>query len=191
MIRTPTSPRRSRSRKTFRMRDGTIGDLRRSFSRQTGEMTMLRKITTMALIGASLAIAACNTVRGAANGCELGRQRSRQRHLMKPWSLRYCNGGVTMFRKATTMLLIGGSLRYRSLQYRSRRWRGSWIRRQRDRECDQPLVDCDRRKAPSAKAGGVFSCACGCSACTPGHTKKAAAPSDRRRPDLLAHRRPA
>jgi len=29
-------------------------------------MTMLRKITTMALIGASLAIAACNTVRGAA-----------------------------------------------------------------------------------------------------------------------------
>ena len=26
---------------------------------------MLRKITTMALIGASLAIAACNTVRGA------------------------------------------------------------------------------------------------------------------------------
>jgi predicted small secreted protein len=28
---------------------------------------MLRKITTMALIGASLAIAACNTVRGAAS----------------------------------------------------------------------------------------------------------------------------
>jgi len=27
---------------------------------------MLRKITTMALIGASLAIAACNTARGAA-----------------------------------------------------------------------------------------------------------------------------
>ena len=27
---------------------------------------MLRKITTMALIGASLAMAACNTVRGAA-----------------------------------------------------------------------------------------------------------------------------
>jgi predicted small secreted protein len=27
---------------------------------------MLRKITTLALIGASLAIAACNTVRGAA-----------------------------------------------------------------------------------------------------------------------------
>jgi predicted small secreted protein len=27
---------------------------------------MLRKITTMALIGASLAVAACNTVRGAA-----------------------------------------------------------------------------------------------------------------------------
>lgn len=53
-------------RKTFRSRDGTIGDVRRSFSRQTGEMTMLRKITTMALIGASLAIAACNTVRGAA-----------------------------------------------------------------------------------------------------------------------------
>ena len=31
---------------------------------------MLRKITTMALIGASLAIAACNTVRGA--GEDLG-----------------------------------------------------------------------------------------------------------------------
>jgi len=29
-------------------------------------MTMLRKITTMALIGATLAVAACNTVRGAA-----------------------------------------------------------------------------------------------------------------------------
>ncbi len=49
------------------MRDGTIGDVPRSFSRQTGEMTMLRKITTMALIGATLAIAACNTVRGAAS----------------------------------------------------------------------------------------------------------------------------
>ena len=53
--------------KTFRLRDGTIGDVLRSFSRQTGEMTMLRKITTMALIGATLAIAACNTVRGAAS----------------------------------------------------------------------------------------------------------------------------
>jgi predicted small secreted protein len=51
---------------TFRLRDGTIREVPRSFSRQTGELTMLRKITTMALIGASLAIAACNTVRGAA-----------------------------------------------------------------------------------------------------------------------------
>jgi predicted small secreted protein len=53
-------------RKTFRLRDGTFDEVSRSFSRQTGELTMLRKITTMALIGASLAIAACNTVRGAA-----------------------------------------------------------------------------------------------------------------------------
>jgi len=29
---------------------------------------------------------------------------------MKPWSLRVSNEGVTMFRKVTTMLLIGGSL---------------------------------------------------------------------------------
>jgi predicted small secreted protein len=53
--------------KTFRRHNGTIRDVRRSFSGQTGEMTMLRKITTMALIGASLAVAACNTVRGAAS----------------------------------------------------------------------------------------------------------------------------
>jgi predicted small secreted protein len=72
--RTRTSPRRWRSSagvegtdtKTFRLRDGTIGELPRSFSRQTGELTMLRKITTMVLIGTSLAIAACNTVRGTA-----------------------------------------------------------------------------------------------------------------------------
>ena len=35
-------------------------------SRQTGETIMLRKIVTVSLIGGSLAIAACNTVRGAA-----------------------------------------------------------------------------------------------------------------------------
>jgi predicted small secreted protein len=39
----------------------------RSFSRQTGEYPMLRKVVTMVLIGGSLAIAACNTVRGAAS----------------------------------------------------------------------------------------------------------------------------
>jgi predicted small secreted protein len=66
MIRILTSRPRSRSEKTFRLRDGTFHEVSRSFSRQTGELTMLRKITTMALIGASLAIAACNTVRGAA-----------------------------------------------------------------------------------------------------------------------------
>ena len=38
----------------------------RSFSRQTGENDMLRKIMTMALIGGALAVGACNTVRGAA-----------------------------------------------------------------------------------------------------------------------------
>jgi predicted small secreted protein len=38
----------------------------RLFSGQTGELTMLRKVVTLALIGSSLAIAACNTVRGAA-----------------------------------------------------------------------------------------------------------------------------
>jgi predicted small secreted protein len=29
---------------------------------------------------------------------------------MEPWSLRQFNEGVTMFRKVTTVLLIGGSL---------------------------------------------------------------------------------
>jgi len=36
------------------------------FNRQTGEYEMLRKIVTVAVLGASLAIAGCNTVRGAA-----------------------------------------------------------------------------------------------------------------------------
>ena len=35
-------------------------------NRQTGEYDMLRKIVTVAVLGASLAIAGCNTVRGAA-----------------------------------------------------------------------------------------------------------------------------
>ena len=34
--------------------------------RQTGEKQMLRKLMTVVLIGGSMAIAACNTVRGAA-----------------------------------------------------------------------------------------------------------------------------
>lgn len=42
------------------------GERRVSFSRQTGEGLMIRKVMTMVLIGGSLAIAACNTVRGAA-----------------------------------------------------------------------------------------------------------------------------
>jgi predicted small secreted protein len=71
MTRTRTSRRPwqsdYRNLETFRLRDGTIYDLLRSFSRQTGELTMLRKITTMALIGAALAMTACNTVRGAAS----------------------------------------------------------------------------------------------------------------------------
>jgi predicted small secreted protein len=40
--------------------------LPRSFSSRTGENPMLRKVVTMLVIGSSLAIAACNTVRGAA-----------------------------------------------------------------------------------------------------------------------------
>jgi len=39
---------------------------KRLFSRKTGEKAMIRKVMTLALIGSSLAIAACNTVRGAA-----------------------------------------------------------------------------------------------------------------------------
>ena len=39
---------------------------KRLFSRKTGERAMIRKVMTLALIGSSLAIAACNTVRGAA-----------------------------------------------------------------------------------------------------------------------------
>lgn len=35
-------------------------------NRKTGEYDMLRKIVTVAVLGASLAIAGCNTVRGAA-----------------------------------------------------------------------------------------------------------------------------
>jgi predicted small secreted protein len=66
MIRTRISPRPLQFEKTFRRHNGTKFDVPRSFSGQTGEMTMLRKITTMVLIGASLSIAACNTVRGAA-----------------------------------------------------------------------------------------------------------------------------
>ena len=38
----------------------------RSIDRQTGETNMLRKLMTVVLIGGSLAVAACNTVRGAA-----------------------------------------------------------------------------------------------------------------------------
>ena len=39
--------------------------MRRSFTGQTGETVMLRKVTTMMLIGGGLILAACNTVRGA------------------------------------------------------------------------------------------------------------------------------
>jgi predicted small secreted protein len=37
-----------------------------SFSRKTGDSAMFRKVVTILLIGGSLAVAACNTVRGAA-----------------------------------------------------------------------------------------------------------------------------
>jgi predicted small secreted protein len=39
--------------------------LRRSFSCKTGEILMFRLAVTIVLIGGSLAVAACNTVRGA------------------------------------------------------------------------------------------------------------------------------
>jgi predicted small secreted protein len=41
--------------------------LSRSFSRKTGEIAMIRKVMTVALIAGSMSIAACNTVRGAAS----------------------------------------------------------------------------------------------------------------------------
>ena len=37
----------------------------RSFIRQTGDILMIRKLLTVMLIGGTLAVAACNTVRGA------------------------------------------------------------------------------------------------------------------------------
>jgi len=40
--------------------------LPRSFSSKTGGNAMFRKVVTMLVIGASVAVAACNTVRGAA-----------------------------------------------------------------------------------------------------------------------------
>jgi predicted small secreted protein len=40
--------------------------LQRSFSRKTGDYAMFRKVVTMLVIGASFAVAACNTVRGTA-----------------------------------------------------------------------------------------------------------------------------
>jgi predicted small secreted protein len=43
-----------------------VAEFRVQLCRQTGESTMLRKLMTLALIGGSLAVAACNTVRGAA-----------------------------------------------------------------------------------------------------------------------------
>jgi predicted small secreted protein len=39
--------------------------LRRSFTRKTGGSSMFRKVVTLIVIGGSLAVAACNTVRGA------------------------------------------------------------------------------------------------------------------------------
>ena len=37
------------------------------FTRQTGEVHMFRKLMSVVVIGGSLAMAACNTVRGAAS----------------------------------------------------------------------------------------------------------------------------
>lgn len=45
----------------------TLGVYRVQLSRQAGEKYMFRKLTTLVLIGASMAVAACNTVRGAAS----------------------------------------------------------------------------------------------------------------------------
>ena len=51
----------------LRRRNGPLLHLRAlAFSSQTGEIDMLRKVVTLVLIGASVAVAACNTVRGAA-----------------------------------------------------------------------------------------------------------------------------
>ena len=43
-----------------------VEPLPRSFSSQTGGIAMFRKVVTIVLIGASVSIAACNTVRGTA-----------------------------------------------------------------------------------------------------------------------------
>jgi predicted small secreted protein len=45
----------------------TWTNCRVQFIRQTGDILMLRKLMTMVVIGGSLAVAACNTVRGAAS----------------------------------------------------------------------------------------------------------------------------
>lgn len=45
----------------------TLGVYRVQSSWQAGEKYMFRKLTTLVLIGASMTVAACNTVRGAAS----------------------------------------------------------------------------------------------------------------------------
>ena len=40
------------------------------FTRQTGEVHMFRKLMSVVVIGGSLALSACNTVRGAAEDVE-------------------------------------------------------------------------------------------------------------------------
>lgn len=77
MILIRTSQRRSRCKVTYRLRyeqgwtkkllvrSGTVSVAQRSKSLNR-RIRMIRKIMTVAVLGASLAIAACNTVRGAA-----------------------------------------------------------------------------------------------------------------------------
>jgi len=40
--------------------------LRVTFAREKGRISMVQKVTTVALLGIALTVAACNTVRGAA-----------------------------------------------------------------------------------------------------------------------------
>ena len=45
---------------------------------------MVQKLVTVALVGACLGIAACNTVRGAAADVDLGRELHRERDARRP-----------------------------------------------------------------------------------------------------------
>src|SRR5438270_518189 len=66
-IPTRTSPRPSPSeRALIPEHDGAVSATQRYLLPQTEEMMMLQKVTAVVLIGATIVLAACNTVRGAA-----------------------------------------------------------------------------------------------------------------------------